>query len=41
MQRAQLRITRAQIEAGVVDPAQGNTVGYFQEGVNIAPSASD
>ena len=42
MQRAQLRIMRAQQEAGLLDPAQGNSIGFVQEGVSIAPaSASD
>lgn len=42
MQRAQLRIMRAQQEAGLLDPALGNSIGYVQEGVSIAPaSASD
>jgi hypothetical protein len=40
LQRAQLRILRAQQEAGVLDPAQG--IGFVQQGVAIAPaSASD
>lgn len=42
MQRAQLRIMRAQQEAGLLDPAVGNSIGFVQEGVSIAPaSASD
>jgi hypothetical protein len=38
MQRAQLRIMRAQQEAGVLDPAQG--IGFVQQGVAIAQPAS-
>ena len=43
MQRAQLRIMRAQQEAGLLDPVQGpgNTVGYIEQGVTFAPSVSD
>jgi hypothetical protein len=44
MQRAQLRIMRAQQEAGLLDPAAqgvGNTVGYIEQGVTFAPSVSD
>jgi hypothetical protein len=42
MQKAQLRMMRAQQEAGLLDPASNNT-GYVQEGVsvNFAPAASD
>jgi hypothetical protein len=39
MQRAQLKMMRAQQEAGLLDP-QGN-VGFIQDGVNFAPAASD
>jgi hypothetical protein len=45
MQRAQLRIMRAQQEAGLLDPAQGNSVvagdgiGFVQQAVPIAPAA--
>ncbi len=39
MQRAQLRIMRAQQEAGLLDPAQGNSIGFVQEAVSIAPAA--
>jgi hypothetical protein len=41
MQRAQLRMMRAQQEAGMLDPAQGNAVGFIQDGINIAVPASD
>jgi ribosomal protein L12E/L44/L45/RPP1/RPP2 len=42
MQRAQLRIMRAQQEAGLLDPAQNDGIGFFQQGVVMAPStASD
>lgn len=43
MQRAQLRLMRAQQEAGMLDPAQNTVDGvtYFQSGVNLTPSASD
>ncbi len=41
MQRAQLRMMRAQQEAGLLDPAQGNSVGYIQDSVTFTPSASD
>ena len=43
MQRAQLRMMRAQQEAGLVDPAQSNSVGFIQDsGFFVpAPSASD
>jgi ribosomal protein L12E/L44/L45/RPP1/RPP2 len=37
MQRAQLRIMRAQQEAGLLDPAQSN--GVVQQGVFVAPGA--
>jgi ribosomal protein L12E/L44/L45/RPP1/RPP2 len=40
MQRAQLRIMRAQQEAGLLDPAQTNGVGLVQQGVFIAPGAA-
>lgn len=39
MQRAQLRIMRAQQEAGLLDPALGNSIGFAQEAVSIAPAA--
>lgn len=40
MQRAQLRIMRAQQEAGLLDPAaQGSSIGFVQEAVSIAPGA--
>ena len=39
MQRAQLRIMRAQQEAGLLDPAQSNGVGLVQQGVFVAPGA--
>ena len=39
MQRAQLRLIRAQQEAGGLDPAQN--VGYVEQGVTFAPSASN
>jgi hypothetical protein len=39
MQRAQLRILRAQQEAGGLDPAQN--IGFFREGVAVAPAASN
>jgi hypothetical protein len=39
MQRAQLRMIRAQQEAGLLDPAQGNGVGFVQgEAVTFTPS---
>ena len=38
MQRAQLRIMRAQQEAGLLDPAT-NSIGFVQEAVSIAPGA--
>ncbi|HKU12956.1 MAG TPA: hypothetical protein VJQ52_01100 [Steroidobacteraceae bacterium] len=39
MQRAQLRIMRAQQEAGGLDPAQnGNAIGYAEQAVMFAPS---
>ena len=41
MQRAQMRMMRAQQEAGQLDPAQGNNVGYIQDSVTFTPSASD
>jgi hypothetical protein len=41
MQRAQLRMMRAQQEAGMLDPAQGNAVGFIQDGVNVVVPASD
>ena len=42
MQRAQLRIMRAQQEAGLLDPAQGNGIGFVQQDMVIAPgTASD
>jgi hypothetical protein len=42
MQRAQLRMMRAQQEAGLLDPAaQGNNAGYIQDGVTFVPSTSD
>jgi hypothetical protein len=41
MQRAQLRMMRAQQEAGMLDPAQGNAVGFIQDSVTIAVPASD
>jgi PAS domain-containing protein len=46
MQRAQLRIMRAQQEAGLLDPAVGNniavgdSIGFVQQAVPIAPAAS-
>lgn len=40
MQRAQLRIMRAQQEAGLLDPAQSNSIGLVQQGVFIAPGAA-
>jgi len=40
MQRAQIRMMRAQQEAGLLDQAT-NGVGYIQEGWSPAPSASD
>ena len=39
MQRAQLRIMRAQQEAGLLDPAVGNSIGFVQQAVPIAPAA--
>jgi hypothetical protein len=39
MQRAQLRIMRAQQEAGLLDPAVGNNIGFAQDAVSIAPAA--
>ncbi len=39
MQRAQLRLMRAQQEAGLADPAQN--VGYVQQGVTFAPAVSN
>jgi hypothetical protein len=41
MQRAQLRIMRAQQEAGLLNQQQGDGVGYIQEGVTFRPAASD
>lgn len=41
MQRAQLRMMRAQQEAGLLDPAQSNGVGVIQEGVTFATPVSD
>jgi len=42
MQRAQLRMIRAQQEAGLLDPAQGNGIGFVQgEAVTFKPAASD
>jgi ribosomal protein L12E/L44/L45/RPP1/RPP2 len=42
MQRAQLRIMRAQQEAGLLDPAQGNGIGFVQQDMVVAPgTASD
>jgi len=42
MQRAQLRIMRAQQEAGLLDPAQGNGIGFVQQDMVVAPAtASD
>jgi hypothetical protein len=40
VQRAQVRMMRAQQEAGLMDPAT-NGIGYIQDGVALAPSASD
>lgn len=40
MQRAQIRMMRAQQEAGLLDQA-ANGVGYIQDGWTAAPSASD
>ncbi len=39
MQRAQLRLMRAQQEAGALDPAQN--VGYVEQGLTFAPAASN
>jgi len=42
MQRAQIRMIRAQQEAGLMDPAQDNGVGFVQgETVTFKPAASD
>jgi hypothetical protein len=41
MQRAQLRIMRAQQEAGLLNQQQVDGVGYIQEGVTFRPAASD
>jgi hypothetical protein len=42
MQRAQIRMMRAQQEAGLLDPAQDNGVGFVQsEAVTFKPAASD
>ena len=41
MQRAQLRMMRAQQEAGLLDPAQGNNVGFVQDSAVFMPSVSD
>jgi hypothetical protein len=40
VQRAQVRMMRAQQEAGLLDPA-ANGIGYIQDGITLAPSASD
>jgi hypothetical protein len=40
MQRAQVRIMRAQQEAGLLDPAQGNSIGFVREGAILAPAAA-
>jgi ribosomal protein L12E/L44/L45/RPP1/RPP2 len=39
MQRAQLRIMRAQQEAGLLDPAQGNGIGVVQQDMVVAPAS--
>ena len=42
MQRAQIRMLRAQQEAGLLDPAQDNGVGFVQgEAVTFKPATSD
>ena len=41
MQRAQLRMMRAQQEAGGLDPSQGNNVGFFHDTMISTPSAPD
>ena len=41
MQRAQIRMMRAQQEAGLLDPAQSNGIGYIQDGIAIATPVAD